>query len=151
MSRLAESLNLLTVQTAALSGTRLDNGEVKGVAITLNIDWAVYSKLIVYRFHMTVGVYSVETEPRTGDLGEIADRKLADIAATILSEYAITDGREVDPDATAPLQEFAQHALAEAAPYLRESVSSTASRLGFPNVTIQSLHMPTISSIPTSA
>ena len=149
MITLDESLNLLTVQAVALSGARLASGEVKRVAITLNIDWAVESRLIMYRFHMAVGVYSLEMEPQTGDLDEIANHKLADVTATIVSEYGIPDGLEVDPEASTPLHEFARRALSKRHPTFAKRSAARPADWDFPTSPSSHWHMPTISATPT--
>ncbi len=133
-----QELRLIGVQTVMVHGETARAATVKAVQMTMNVDWGFGSDMLHVRFTSTCDLYEIEA---TGDepIANHPEALLGRISGTTVAQYLATPAIE-PPAGDEWYRDFVRsRAMPDVMPYIRELISSTAARIGFTNVTVDSM------------
>lgn len=125
---LVKHMSLLTIDTAAIEGRRIAGGPSDETRYEVATGYAFSSdnNNLVYRMTCTADILQTKAPE---------DQPAAKVEVQVIAAFEIADG--FSPDTEAIVTFGARELPAILVPYLRESVSAVALRLGYPGV-----HMP---------
>ncbi|MGN9778587.1 hypothetical protein ACTMS0_22875 [Micromonospora sp. H33] len=135
----AAELTDVLVQSFSASLLRL--ASVESLTLEIGTSWAKKDGGLLCKFTAKCLLY--DTDPDEQDDSTEEDHLLARLGCEIVCEYGVNKAhREQLSNLEKPaIKAFAQEvALPAAFPYIREAMSSMSTRLGFPRVTLGTLH-----------
>jgi hypothetical protein len=129
-----------SVHTTAVHGNVERVAPIKSIQMSLIADWDFQVGALSFRFTASCDFFDIEVPAETS-LSESTESKLGTAGGRIVVQYVAPPDMPEPPDETWYQDFITNRALADAIPYIRELVGSTAGRMGFPNVTIDSIPM----------
>lgn len=122
-----QSISLAEIQIVAVSGERRAGGIAPVTEFEVSVGYQIENNLLHFRLD---GVGRLKGEE--GD-----DTDYGEVSAGVMLSFALPDGYELSDDEKKNIERFGSTSVsAMAHPYLRESLSNTATRLNFPGVTL---------------
>jgi len=129
---------LRAIQTVEVHGEALRMEPVMSAQLTMTVEWGYGPDTLNFKFAVSCTLLNMELAP--GILaGDVPENNLAAIRGCVIVQYTKpSQSEEFLPEER--LREIAAtRALGDVVPYIRELIASTAARLGFMNITIDSL------------
>lgn len=127
------------VRTESISGIALKPGPVMSMEMSLSADWVFDGSRADFRF--TIGVVLFDRAIEELDPPEVRgdESKAASISVVLIVSYSFPDGDPGELTATDCAEFVQERGMGDVTPYVREAVSATAGRLGYPSVVIGSM------------
>jgi len=140
-----EDIELSEVVVQQFSASLVRLGAVEGMQFSLGTSWAFKDdKGFLCRFMARCSLFDVDLSNQDPEDDAFAkDHQLARLRCVIVCEYDLPSGEwdAVKACGSDVIRQFSQDvALPTAFPYIREAVSSMSTRLGFPRITLGSIH-----------
>lgn len=141
-----EDVELYGVVVQEFSASLVRLGPVEGMQFSLGTSWAFKDdEGLLCRFVAKCNLFdaNVGEEQDPDDDAFVKNHQLARLRCAIVCEYELPSAEWDNVKACGPevMRQFSQDvALPAAFPYIREAISSMSTRLGFPRITLGSLH-----------